>query len=523
MKNLTFLSLCLVALGLCTQTWAQETTTKSNEDNPLFKNLSKVKGPFEGNDKSLSQYKYPKWFRDAKFGVWAHWGPQAVPRQGDWYARKMYLEYNYKKRVKTDQKEKCFVYHRDHYGPQSKVGYKDIIKKWKAEHFDPDSLMRLYKKIGAKYFVSMGAHHDNFFLWNSKIHKWNAVNMGPHRDIVAAWQKAAKREGLPFGLSEHLGASYTWWQPTKTADKTGKYKGIPYDTNDPQYEDLYQMKLDPSDKGWYTTNPICQLDWYSKIYELITLYKPDLLYSDGPVAFDYVGKSIIADLYNQKINAKGETEAVYNCKESSNHRFVRDMERGSMDKISPLPWQTDTSIGNWFYCEGQGYKTATQIAQMLVDIVSKNGNLLLNIVQTPEGDLEDDVMKIVNEFGIWMHDNSEGIYGTRPWSVYGEGPSTLTQQEKGSHGGIKDVRPYASTDLRFTQKENKLYTFVMEHPKENIVIKALKANQHVKDITMLGTNEPLTFKQDAQTGTLTIDKPNILPAYAVTCYRITFE
>jgi hypothetical protein len=199
---------------------------------------------FKPTDESFRQYQYPEWFRDAKFGIWAHWGPQAVPRQGDWYAKKLYEEGG------ADYK-----YHVEHYGHPSKFGYKDIIPLWKAERWDPEKLMALYKKVGAKYFVSMGTHHDNFFLWNSKIHKWNAVNMGPKKDVVGLWQKAAKKEGLRFGVSEHLGASYTWFQTSRKADKSGPMAGVPYDGANPEFEELYHPMTAPDDKAWLTTSP----------------------------------------------------------------------------------------------------------------------------------------------------------------------------------------------------------------------------------------------------------------------------
>jgi len=172
-------------------------------------------GPFRPTDESLKQNQYPEWFRDAKFGIWSHWGPQAVPRQGDWYARRMYQE-----------KDPAYKYHVEHYGHPSEFGYKDIIPLWKAEKWDPEKLMALYKKAGAKYFVSMGTHHDNFFLWNSNIHRWNAVRMGPHKDVVGTWQMAAKAQGLKFGVSEHLGASYTWFQDAHKSDSQGPKAGV---------------------------------------------------------------------------------------------------------------------------------------------------------------------------------------------------------------------------------------------------------------------------------------------------------
>lgn len=232
MKNRISLISCAIFL------FAQMSFAQTN-------NLPIAKGKFLPSDKSLKQYEYPEWFRDAKFGIWSHWGPQAVPRQGDWYARKLYMSEDYNKKTgkKFGRPNPAYTYHIKHYGHPSEFGYKDIIPLWKAEKFDPKSLMKLYKKVGAKYFVSMGVHHDNFFLWNSKLHRWNSVNMGPKRDIVLEWQKAAKKEGLKFGVSEHLGASYTWFQTAKGADITGPKKGVPYDGNNPEYQDLYHKKL----------------------------------------------------------------------------------------------------------------------------------------------------------------------------------------------------------------------------------------------------------------------------------------
>jgi alpha-L-fucosidase len=449
-------------------------------------------GPYKPTEVSLKQYQYPDWFRDAKFGIWAHWGPQAVPRQGDWYAKLMYRENS------SDYKD-----HLARYGHPSRFGYKDIIPLWKAEKWDPVKLMALYKKAGAKYFVSMGSHHDNFFLWNSKIHKWNAVNMGPHKDVVGLWQKAAKKEGLKFGVSEHLAASYTWYQSAHSADTTGQYKAISYDGADPRYEDLYHTKAAPDDKGWLTTNPEWMKEWYNDVKELVDTYHPDLLYSDSKLPFDNVGRSMLANFYNGDIaHNGGKLTAIYTCKEVSNGEWVQDVERGVLDSISPYPWQTDTSIGDWFYRTGQQYRTGTEVIQMLVDIVSKNGNLLINVVQTPEGDLEPDVLAIVEQIAAWMPVNGEGIYGTRPWKIYGEGPSTVKEnQKKGSFGGLSDTHIYQPSDIRFTTKGDKLYAFCMNAPENDIHIKSLGKNSKVNnkkilDVTLLGSNQKLKWKQE---------------------------
>ena len=449
----------------------------------------KAEGPFKPNKESLHQYKYPEWFRDAKFGFWAHWGPQAVPRHGDWYAREMYVEGS------DDYKD-----HVARYGHPSKFGYKDIIPLWKAQRWDPDKLMVLYKKAGAKYFVSMGTHHDDFFLWNSKIHKWNAVNYGPHKDVVGIWQAAAKKEGLKFGVSEHLGASFTWFQPSHGADTTGPYKGVPYDGADPMYQDLYHAKADSNDHGWLSNNKEWQREWFFSIKELIDNYHPDLLYSDSQFPFGEYGVNMLSHFYNDNIKENGgNLEAVYTCKEPSDGTWVEDLERGVQDSISPFPWQTDTSIGDWFYRTGQKYKSATEVIQMLCDIVSKNGNLLINIVQTPEGDLEPDVLKIVNEIGMWTSKNGEGIYGSRPWKVYGEKPPVESVVKSDSFN--EDKLKYSAQDIRFTAKGDTLFAYCLGTPTSDIKINSLGkdskiSGKKIASVTMLGSNAKINWKQE---------------------------
>ncbi|WP_183559613.1 alpha-L-fucosidase [Mucilaginibacter sp. SP1R1] len=472
------------------------------------------KGPYQATDESLKQYQYPEWFRDAKFGIWAHWGPQAVPRQGDWYARKMY-----------EEGDKDYQDHLTRYGHPSKFGYKDIIPLWKAQKWDPEKLMALYKKAGAKYFVSMGSHHDNFFLWNSKIHKWNSVNMGPHKDVVGIWQKAAKKNGLYFGVSEHLAASYTWFQAAHGADQKGEFKGVPYDGNDPQYQDLYHTKAAPGDNDWLTTNPEWMKEWYSDVKELVDNYHPDLLYSDSKLPFDNVGRSMLANFYNGNLDYNhGKLTAVYNCKEPSQGKWAEDLERGVQDSISPYPWQTDTSIGDWFYSTGQKYKTSTEILQMLVDIVSKNGNLLINIVQTPEGDLEPDMLKTLDEIGKWIAANGDGVYGTRPWTIFGEKPADATVIKAGNfnEGKIK----YSDKDIRFTTKGNNLYAFCLDKPQGDLSIKSLGKNgrlnnKKIVSIKMLGSNEAVKWQQDGDA--LVIKRPAHLPDWKVLGFAIALN
>jgi len=436
-------------------------------------------GSFKGEMDSLKQYQCPDWFRDAKFGMWAHWGPQAVPEMGDWYAKRMYMP--------GDAKYKD---HLERYGHPSEHGYKDIIPLWKAEKWDPERLMALYKKAGARYFVSMGSHHDNFFLWNSKLHKWNSVNMGPHRDVVGDWQKAAKAQGMRFGVSEHLGASFTWFQPSHGSDKTGPKAGVPYDGANPQWQDLYHFPAEPGDTKWYSTNPKWHQQWYNEIKELVDNYQPDLLYTDGGVAFGtnhVVGLSMIAHLYNTK------PDAVYNCKQVSGGRWVQDLERGVMPGVQPYPWQTDTSIGDWYYNKNWKFRPVSWTIHMLCDIVSKNGNLLLNIVQRPDGSLDPEVEQQLADLAVWINIHGEAIYGTRPWLVYGEG----VVKTKG--GNFKEEFKYTAKDIRFTTKGGALYAIALGWPAEGkLLIKSLAAPAgKVTDVALLGSTAKLDWQQTA--------------------------
>lgn len=441
-------------------------------------------GPFNPTMESLKQYKCPEWFRDAKFGIWAHWGPQAVPMDGDWYARGMYEPGN-----------GHYAHHTANYGHPSTNGYKDIIPLWKAEKWEPDRLMALYKKAGARYFVSMGSHHDNFELWNDPLHRWNAVNMGPKRDVVGEWQKAAEKYGLRFGVSEHLGASFTWFQSAHGADKTGPMAGVSYDGADSQYWDLYHQPADPDDHGWYSTNPVWQKEWFWRIRNLIDNYHPDLLYSDGGLPFgNEVGRTMVTHLYNTNIKKHGDLEVVYNCKQKSEGRWVEDLERGVMPGINPDPWQTDTSIGDWFYNKNWKFRPVSWVITMLADIVSKNGNLLLNVVQRPDGSLDPEVEQMLQEISDWNAVNGEAIFGTRPWLVYGEG----AVKTKG--GSFKEDFNYSSKDVRFTTKGKTLYAIVLGWPESGeVTIRALATSANGNRITHvsmlgLGTQAPSSQK-----------------------------
>jgi alpha-L-fucosidase len=346
--------------------------------------------------------------------------------------------------------------------------------------------------------------------------------MGPKKDVVGIWQQAARKEGLYFGVTEHLAASYTWFQVAHGADQLGDKAGVSYDGANPEYQDLYHEKAAPDDLSWLTNNPVWQRDWFDRIQELVDRYHPDLLYSDSELPFGHVGKSLLAHYYNAalKHNKKG---VVYNCKlRDSEGRWVKDYELGSAEGISLYPWQTDTPVGDWFFKPVDNYKTSTEVIQMLVDIVSKNGNLLLDVAQTPEGSLDDHLVKVLEEIGDWMQVNGEAIYGTRPWKTYGEGISVTEQQEHGPYGGIKDVRNYYQGDLRFTMKGKTLYAFCMEKPESDIHISSLglkvETGQKVKSISLLGSKEKIKWSQND--GEVVIQKPTQLPKYETVVFEI---
>ena len=470
-------------------------------------------GPFKPTPESLQNYECPQWFRDAKFGIWAHWGPQAVPGMGDWYARKLYQEGS------PDYK-----YQLQHYGHPSKVGYKDIIPLWKAEKWDPDRLMSLYKKAGARYFVAQAVHHDNFDNWDSKFHEWNAVKMGPHKDVVGLWREAALKQGLRFGVSEHLGASYTWFQDSHGADKKGPLAGVPYDGADPKWQDLYHPKADPKDKGWYSTNPQWHEEWAKRIGDVVDHYQPDLLYSDGGIPFGEVGRQMVAHLYNSSIRLHGgKNEAVYNSKKQGSGEYIEganvlDVERGGMNDIQKFPWQTDTSTGDWFYRKTDHYKTTGQVIHLLADIVSKNGNMLLNVVQLPDGSLPPEMETFLTEMAAWMGTNGEAIYETRPWKIYGEGP-TVT-----AGGAFKEKFPFTADDVRFTIKGSTLYAIALGVPTQELRIKSLglKAghlDKPIADVSVLGSDEKLQWKQ--QDDALVVQPLKQWPSKDAVVFKVT--
>jgi alpha-L-fucosidase len=447
---------------------------------------------FDVTWESLQTVQTPEWFSDAKFGIWAHWGPQAVPMVGDWYARNMYIQGHpqYEHHVRT-------------YGHPSKFGYKDIVRQWKAEKFDPVRLVNLYKQCGARYFVALAVHCDNFDCWNSTHHRWNSVEIGPGKDIVGLWAKATRAAGLRFGVTEHHAWSYSWFNTNKSTDSSGPWAGIPYDGQDSTYADFYHEKHDDM-RAQFAANAsdYFKSQWLARITDLIDQHDPDLLYTDGSVPFGDIGLEMVAHLYNRSIEKRGQLESVYTLKDAGMYRNtsgyfgeyregigVLDLERGVVDDIQANPWQTDTCVGGWYYNSQQVYKTPQEIVHMLADVVSKNGNLLLNVPPRPDGTIDEQEEWTIRQVGRWLDVNGEAIYGTRPWTQYGEGPTQLAA----GMFAEKEKRSFTAQDFRFTVNGNMLYAINLDWVEHGeILIKSL-AGIKVEHIALLGSDESLQW------------------------------
>lgn len=495
-------------------------------------------GKFEPTWQSLAQYETPEWFRDAKFGIWAHWGPQCQPQRGDWYARQMYHQGNWQ-----------YQSHLSQYGHPSEFGFKDVINAWKAENWDPDKLVGIYKQAGAQYFVAMANHHDNFDYWDSTHQPWNSVAIGPRKNIIAGWADAARKHGLPFGVSAHASHASIWYEPSRDADREGPLAGVPYDGNltkedgkdtwweglDPQ--DLYaqnQKRITrPGDLGdvhghwhWTRTRNLPDLAYCEKFYnrtlDLLNKYKPDLLYFDDTILpfypFNDAGFKIAAHFYNSSMKwNNGQLRAVMNNKILSPEQrrtMVWDIEKGASNHIEPYPWQTCTCLGSWHYDRGiydqKRYKTAKAVIHMLADIVSKNGNLLLSVPLRGDGTYDSEAEKSLKGIGDWMAVNSEGLVGTRPWKLFGEGPAMEDApplQGQGFNEGRG--RPMTWKDVRYTVSKDgaTLYAIVMGSPAEaQITLKAVRVSGASGQVSLLGHAGTVAYRIDDQSR-LTISWP----------------
>ncbi|MDO6430294.1 alpha-L-fucosidase [Flavitalea sp. BT771] len=470
-------------------------------------------GPFPADWKVLGErYTAPEWWRDAKLGAWAHWDPQSMPEQGDWYARNMYMERN-----------PVYTFHAGTFGHPSAYGYKDIAHNWVIDRWDPEALMDLYVEMGARYFMAMGVHHDNFDCWDSKYQPWNSVNVGPRVDIVGAWEKVARKHGLRFGIGFHNTPPRTWGQfmPVRyTSDKRGPKQGIPYDA--------LQTIADGKGKWWEGKDPV---DLYGPVHtreddplkapfanqfmwrvdDAIGKYHPDVIYFDehaGNSQMDlgvhmglgFLAPQLIANYYNQSLKwNNNKMEVVVNLKGVGgrwnsfqndpgllpfvDRALVKSTEMYIEPEIMAYPFQTETSIAEWHYKKGMEYMDAQKVVRLLMENVSRNGTMLLNLTQHGRGNLDPEVVSTCKDMGAWLKINGEAVYGSRPFEIYG-GDSAY-----------------------YTRNNGYVYAVISDWKDSAITLKALHAGGStlgkVSEVALLGSDITMSFVQDEKGLTVT--------------------
>ncbi|GAB3658818.1 alpha-L-fucosidase [Echinicola sediminis] len=450
---------------------------------------------FEENWESLRNYEVPEWFKDAKLGIFIHWGPYAVPAYGsEWYPRNMYMDsvvWSPKGIVEKNQPSDIYKYHVENWGELEDFGYKDFIPMFKAEKFDAQEWVDLFVKSGAKYIVPVAEHHDGFAMYNSSITRWDAVEMGPKRDILGELVEAGRKEGLKVGASSHFAFNWDYF------NKTG-------DAANPEYSDLYGRAHEPYAPA---DQQFLEL-WWNRTKEIIDKYQPDVLWFDFVLdreEYRPYHPKLAAYYYNKGLDWGKEVvlqnKNFHNFESYPPGTNVLDLERGKMSDIQQYPWQTDTSIGanSWGYVSNWISKTPNTIVDDLIDIVSKNGCLLLNVGPKADGTIPESQKEVLLALGSWLDQNGEAIYGTTYWKTYGEGP---TEVATGHHteGKNKDL---TGKDFRFTQKDGSLYAIAMDWPTDGHALiqslgkEAKLLDKTIKNVSLLGYDGKLSWTQEA--------------------------
>jgi alpha-L-fucosidase len=479
-------------------------------------------GPFSSSWESpgWTQYRLPQWLQDAKFGVFLHWGPSSVEGHYGWPFHQMYLE---GKNQKTLSK----------YGHPSEFGYKDLIPLWTAKDWNPDKMTAFFKRVGFRYIVPVARHHDNFDLWDSTYHPWNSKRMGPKRDIIGEFKAAATMHGLRFGVSDHPEQTGLM-KAARRADTKGDKAGVHYDGWLTQAdgkgkwwegEDPQKLYVSPD---WPT--PPWIDNWYLRTKELLDRYEPDYFYFDGGIPFGESGMRLVAHYFNRgRKRHAGKDEVVLSVKRiAPQEALVLGYEIGKSDKLLPFHWQSDTTlVGAWFHAPGGILYTPSRLVTNLVDVISKNGSMLLNVALTPEGILPENQRECLEGTGAWLAQNAEAIYGTRPWKIYGEGPTSV----RDGPGG-KAWQDFTAKDIRFTQKDGKLYVLTLGIPEDKelrvpLLSKPLGGSggllgSPIKHVKLLGSTANLQWTQPAGKG-LQINLPHELPNQLALVFRITCE
>jgi len=478
------------------QTWQKASAKYDAARAAIIEDVDRVnaEGPFRPDWESLRTYKVPEWYMDAKFGIFIHWGVYSVPAFGsEWYPRQMYIE-----------KSSEYKHHIATYGTQDKFGYKDFIPMFKAEKFDPAAWARLFKESGAKYVVPVFEHHDGFAMYDSGLSDWTAAKMGPHRDLVGDLAQAVRAEGLHLGASSHR-VEHDFF--------LGVGRTIPSDINGPQYAAFYgpahrqleNLRGTPVSNDFTFVSKAWTDDWLARSAEIVQKYHPEVMWFDWWIGQPSVRGNLTrfaAFYYNASLK-HGDHVGVINYKDLAmeEHSAVLDLERGQLPGIRSLFWQTDTSVGNnsWGYIQNDTFKSPQFIVHQLIDIVSKNGNLLLNIGPRADGTIPDEVQHILLDVGAWLKVNGEAIYGTRPWKIYGEGPTKVA----GGSFHDTDTKPYSAEDFRFTEKGGTLYAIELGWPANHeavihtLTAATLGSGKQIHSIQLLGSESHLTFEQGA--------------------------
>jgi alpha-L-fucosidase len=514
MKNLRLLTLSIAALTAAAN--AQDFTAKVQQQVTAVK-AEDQRGPYHADWNSLAAYRTPTWFQDAKFGIFLHWGVYSVPAfANEWYSRNIYVPGS-----------PANAHQVATYGPLSKFGYKDFIPMFRAEKFNPNEWVDLFASAGAKYVVPVAEHCDGFAMYDSQFTKWDAAEMGPHRDIVGELATATRAHGLRFGASSHRAEHWWWYGLGRTFDS---------DVNDPANAGLYgpaaKMTLpgavddtkepDPSHfEQWLPPDQAFVDDWLARSTELVDKYHPDFIYFDwwvGQPEFQPALKQFAAYYYDRNAEQHaGAEEAVltYKIEAMPANTATLDIERGKLDTLRLLPWQTDTSISihSWGYVDHDEYRDAKSLIHQLVDTVSKNGNLLLNVGPKSDGTIPEEAKTVLLQMGAWLKVNGEAIYGTRPWTVFGEGP---TKAGKNSTAKNSDIQTYTSEDIRFTTRDGNLYATALGWPASGqLRIQVLGSGLpylkgKVCSVSLLGSDAhiPFTQKPEGMFLTLPAQKPN---------------
>ena len=453
-------------------------------------------GPYHDSWDSLSRHPTPRWYQRAKLGIFVHWGIYSVPAYGnEWYSRNMY-----------NPARREGQYHAATYGPQNQFGYKDFIPMFRGEHFDAEAWVSLFKQAGARYIMPVSEHHDGFAMYNTAFNRWNSVCMGPCRDVMGELRAACETQGLRFCASNHRAEHYYFMNLGRLIDS---------DVNDPAYADfygpaVYRPDLDAANMSETTETPSTEgpteswlMDWMVRVCEFIDCYQPCVLYFDWWIqnfTFKPYLKKIAAYYYNRACQWGQEVTINYKREAFPPGAATFDVERGALTGISPVPWQTCTAIGknSWGYTADNTFKTSRQIICDLIDIVSKNGNMLLNVGPRADGTITDGETQVLLDLGAWLKNNGEGIYDTIPWKWFGEG--SVNAADGFFMDG--DEKPFTHEDFRFTYRDGNVYAFWMRPEGEKACIRTMAARGRydfgIQRVWLLGQSEPLFWSRDGK-------------------------